>query len=41
MGGENKKREMPEHLEEKEGRANYRLDFSFLVSKMRAYTVIS
>lgn len=39
MGGE-KKREMTEHLEEKEGRTIYRLDFSFLASKMGAYTVI-
>lgn len=40
LGGENKKREMTEYLEEEEGRANYRLDLSFLVSKMGAYTAI-
>lgn len=40
LGGENKKREMTEYLEEEEGRSNYRLDLSFLVSKMGAYTAI-
>lgn len=33
MAGENKRREMTEHLEKKEERAHYRLDLSFLVSK--------
>lgn len=40
LRGENKKREMTEHLEEEEGRTNYRLDLSFLVSKVGAYTAI-
>ena len=40
MEGESQKREMTEHLEEMEERVHYRLDLSFLISKVGAHTVI-